>query len=146
MDAVDAVDRARRLEARLGDRVVRPWLVAAASVASVAYVAAVDPNSPGHYPTCPFLAITGFYCPGCGSLRAVHALAHGHLAHALGSNPLTVAAVPLLLAAWLGWLRRSRTGRGRSWAAPGWAVWALLGVVVAFWCLRNVPGLTWLGP
>ena len=39
----------------------------------------VDPNQPGHYPTDPFLAITGLYCPGCGTLRALHALARGDL-------------------------------------------------------------------
>lgn len=32
-------------------------LVAAAAV--VAFVAVVDPNEQGHYPTCPFLALTG---------------------------------------------------------------------------------------
>ncbi|MEJ2068687.1 MAG: DUF2752 domain-containing protein, partial [Deltaproteobacteria bacterium] len=29
------------------------------------------------YPPCPFHLITGLYCPGCGSLRALHALFHG---------------------------------------------------------------------
>ena len=46
-------DRARRL--------VRPGLVAAAVAAGTAYVWAVDPNSPGHYPLCPTYAIAGIY-------------------------------------------------------------------------------------
>ena len=43
----------------------------------VALVAAVDPHTSGRYPTCPFHAVTGLWCPGCGGLRAVHDLTHG---------------------------------------------------------------------
>ena len=54
---------------------MRRWLGGVA--VALATLATVDPNQPGHYPTCPFLATTGFYCPGCGALRAVHDLLHG---------------------------------------------------------------------
>jgi hypothetical protein len=36
-----------------------PWTVLAGVAAVAGYVAAIDPNRPGHYPTCPFLALTG---------------------------------------------------------------------------------------
>ena len=52
-------------------------------------------TSPGHYPTCPFLAITGWYCPGCGSLRAVHDLLHGDLAGAVRPQPAGRARRPV---------------------------------------------------
>ena len=55
--------------------VLLPLVVAASALIGRAYVANVDPNVAGHYPTCPILAVTGWYCPGCGTLRAVHALA-----------------------------------------------------------------------
>ncbi|HEX8006255.1 MAG TPA: DUF2752 domain-containing protein, partial [Trebonia sp.] len=67
-------------------RSLAPAGVAAITVAATGYVAAVDPNAAGHYPLCPFLAVSGFYCPGCGTLRAVHALAHGDPLAALGLN------------------------------------------------------------
>lgn len=123
-----------------------PAAVAALAAAATGYVALVDPNEPGHYPTCPFLAITGLYCPGCGALRTVHALTRLDLGTAVSLNVLVVAAVPLLVALWWGWMRRRWTGTSRTWLAPGWVLWGLLAVVVSFTVLRNVPGLEVLAP
>ena len=39
--------------------VAGPLGVAALAAAAVGVVAAVDPNEAGHYPTCPFLSLTG---------------------------------------------------------------------------------------
>lgn len=106
----------------------------------------VDPNQPGHYPTCPFLALTGLYCPGCGSLRAMHDLTTLDLAGAWSMNPLTVLAVPYLLAAWVLWLRRELTGQPRRWIAPAWVPPVVGVLTVGFWVLRNLPGFGFLGP
>lgn len=123
-----------------------PLAAAGAALAATAYLAAVNPNQAGHYPTCPFLYVTGYACPGCGSLRAVHDLATGRVDAALHRNPLTVLAVPMLVLMWLSWARRSARGRPRTWVAPAWLLWSLLGLVLAFWVLRNLPGFGWLGP
>ena len=131
---------------RSGRGLVAPAAVAAAAATVTAYLAAVDPNQPGHYPTCPFLALTGWWCPGCGSLRTVHDLAHLDLAGALARNPFTVLAVPFLLLSWGLWLERTVTGRVPRRMAPAWSLHLLLGAIVAFWVLRNVPGWTWLSP
>lgn len=127
-------------------RLARPAGTALLAAGVLAYLGAVDPNQPGHYPTCPFLAATGLACPGCGSLRALHALAGLDLGTALAHNPLTVAAVPLMVAIWVGWTLRSVTGRPRRRAAPAWLLWCGLALVLAFWGLRNLPGQQWLGP
>ncbi|HEV7172501.1 DUF2752 domain-containing protein [Pedococcus sp.] len=129
-----------------GRRTRLPVAVAAAAGAVVGTLAVVDPNQPGHYPTCPFLALTGFYCPGCGSLRAIHDLAHGDLGGAVARNPMAVMAVAGLLVAYAAWTRRLWRGEPRSWVAPPWLLYLMLGAVVAFWVLRNVPGWTWLSP
>jgi len=47
-----------------------------------------DPATSGIFPPCPIRYLTGLYCPGCGSLRAMHALLHGELARAWAMNPL----------------------------------------------------------
>jgi hypothetical protein len=124
----------------------RPVLVAGAALAGVAWVGSVDPNEPGHYPTCPFLSVTGWFCPGCGSLRALHALAHGDLRTALARNPLMVLTVPMLMAWWTAWLVREVRRRPRRWAAPAWTIWGLLVLVLAFSVARNLPGAAFLAP
>ena len=123
-----------------------PLGVAAAALLATGYVAAVDPNVAGHYPTCPFLAITGWYCPGCGSLRALHALAHGDVGTALARNPFAVVAMGYLVVSWVLWFERTARGRPRRWLAPPWVLYSVLGAILMFWVLRNVPGWTWLSP
>ncbi len=112
-----------------------------------ATVFTVDPNQAGHYPTCPFLATTGLYCPGCGALRAVHDLLHGDVGGALARNPLAVLAAPYLILAFVTWVLRT-AGRPapRSTSLPPWVVWLVLGGVVAYGVLRNLPGWSWLSP
>ena len=126
--------------------VLLPLGVGVAALAGTVYVAAVDPNLAGHYPTCPFLAITGWYCPGCGALRALHALAHGDLMTALARNPFAVVAAGYLVVAWVLWLNRTVTGRPRRGLAPPWVLYTVLAAILMFWILRNVPGWTWLSP
>lgn len=116
-----------------------PLGVASLAVTAVGVVALVDPNEPGHYPTCPFLALTGLFCPGCGSLRAVHALAQGDLATAVGLNLLTTLAVLPMVVVWLMWARRSWIGAHRHTAVPVSLVRTLLVVAVVFAVLRNLP-------
>jgi len=126
--------------------VLLPLGVAAAALVATGYVATVDPNVAGHYPTCPFLAVTGWYCPGCGALRAVHALAHGDLMTALARNPFAVVAVGYAVVSWVLWLDRTARGRSRRWLAPPWVLYGVLAAILIFWVLRNLPGWTWLSP
>jgi len=48
------------------------------------------------YPGCPLRRLTGLYCPGCGGLRALQALARGHFVEAIRYNGL-ILLLPLLL-------------------------------------------------
>ncbi|GAA3507737.1 DUF2752 domain-containing protein [Actinomadura keratinilytica] len=108
--------------------------------AAVLYVAAVDPNEDGRYPTCPFLALTGYQCPGCGSLRTVHALAHGRLGEALGLNVFVVAMLPVLAFFWLRWtIARAGDRPTRTKAGDPRLIWALFALIMVFWLVRNLP-------
>ncbi|MEA2349053.1 MAG: hypothetical protein QOG62_2840 [Thermoleophilaceae bacterium] len=103
-----------------------------------------DPHEYGSWGLCPFRALTGWDCPGCGGLRAVNDLAHGQLSAAAGSNLLFVASIPLLVALWGVWFWRSRQPSGRKLAVlpPGrtkWLATAYLGVLIAFTIFRNTP-------
>lgn len=124
------------------------WPAAAAVTATgyalVAHV--LDPNQPGNYLTCPWLLLTGTFCPGCGTLRATHALTEGNLLEALARNPLTVGAFLLMALGFARWTRRQWRGEQRTTAAPAWLLYALFWAIMAFWILRNVPGWSWLSP
>ena len=122
-----------------------PVLALVPVAAATAVVALLSPEEPGNYPTCPFHAVTGWWCPGCGSLRAVHALTSGDVATAVDRNVLLVLAVPVLVLAWAAWVRRTVTGRSRR-PVPAAAGWTLLVTGLAFWVLRNVPAGSWLAP
>ncbi|HWJ84074.1 MAG TPA: DUF2752 domain-containing protein [Cellulomonas sp.] len=126
---------------------VGPAVVALAAGGALVVLAKVDPNAPGHYPTCPFLFLTGLYCPGCGSLRALHDLTHLDVAGAWGMNPLLVLVVPVLLAFWVSWSVRSWRGAPRRRVIPALWINLFLGLVLAFWVARNIPALApWLAP
>jgi len=129
-----------------GGRLRAPLLAAAGLLAATAIVAAVDPHQPGHYPLCPFRAVTGLDCPLCGSLRATHDLAHGQLATAASENLLLVLAAPLLALGWVGWVRRSWRSGGRS-PAPSTSTRTqvlVVAVLVVFMVARNSPWGHWL--
>jgi hypothetical protein len=109
-----------------------------------------DPSGATSIPVCPFYAITGLYCPGCGTLRSLHALLHADLRSAFGFNAVTVLLTPMLVIAWLsvgiagiGGLRLPRL-----WNAPRWTGWAIAVAVCLFWVLRNVPWapFSWMAP
>ncbi|MCL3861876.1 DUF2752 domain-containing protein [Actinotalea sp. K2] len=126
---------------------VAPAVVAAGATGALVVVGTLSPYRSGTYPTCPLLALTGLYCPGCGSLRATHDLVNLDVVAALGMNPLTPLALLFLLTSWVAWTWRSVTGRPRRWLAPPWALWALLVVILAFAVARNTPFLApWLAP
>jgi hypothetical protein len=108
-----------------------------------------DPARHAFYPRCLFHATTGLYCPGCGGLRGLHELLHGHWLAALRMNLLAFGFAPLLIL--LGLSQRLRRGQPRGVAtvwSQTWFVWLLLGVVVVFGVLRNlpVPPFTLLAP
>ena len=109
-------------------------------VCTLAVIASYNPATSAIYPPCPFRVLTGLQCPGCGSLRALHQLLHGHLLGALRLNPMMVIALPFLAHYFV---RHELVGRTAHGSVPGpwraWLVWALLGVIVVFWFSRNIP-------
>lgn len=123
-----------------------PALVAVPFVAATAYVARVDPNAAGHYPTCPSLLITGYYCPGCGGLRAMHALTHGHPLQALHDNAFGLAIVAALAVWWVAWAVARWRGRSMSARPVVVVTFALLAVMPVFTVLRNLSVGAFLAP
>lgn len=127
-------------------RLAAPAGALAAVAGAFAYVAANDPNEPGHYPACPLLQFTGLYCPGCGGLRAAHALAHGDLPTALGANALAVAGIAACAVLWLYWCVRVIRVRPAELRPRPVYLWLFAGLGLAFTVVRNLPFGTALTP
>lgn len=117
-----------------------PTLFGAGVLAALVLLYRVDPDGSSIYPRCPTWTLLGFHCPGCGTLRALHHLLHGDLAGAMARNPLMVLALPFLLHGAWALARQERTGRPLPrWMTSPRAGWILLGVLVGYGVLRNLP-------
>lgn len=120
-------------------RTAAPLALLGGVVGAFGYVAAVDPNAPGHYPLCPLRYFTGLDCPGCGGLRSAYAFAHGDVITALGCNALAVAGYLLFAAGWAVWFCRAVRGRPFAPALRPVHRHALVALLVVFTVVRNLP-------
>lgn len=129
-------------------RVRAPTLLAAALLGASVLLHLRDPHRHGSWGYCPWLMLTGTYCPGCGGLRAVNDLTNGDIAGAASSNLLFVGSLPLVAFLWLRWLSDRWRGVSRHVSTRGAFVWAgsFLALAVLFAVLRNLPAGAWLAP
>ncbi len=113
--------------------------VGAVAAAGAGVLLAFDPNrADSPFPPCVFHSLTGWFCPGCGMTRALHALVHGDVGAALALNPFAplLAAGLALSVAWLLGFRPAPLRRlGQRIFKPWVWVWAL----PLFWLMRNLP-------
>jgi hypothetical protein len=63
----------RRVAASPGER-LRSGAVLLLALGALGFLFLFNPATTSFYPACPFFWATGCYCPGCGSLRALHQL------------------------------------------------------------------------
>jgi hypothetical protein len=129
-------------------RVTGPLLLAGGVLGASVMLHLRDPHQSGSWGYCPWLLLTGTYCPGCGGLRAVNDLTHGDVAAAASSNLLFVTAIPFLVLAWGRTTLDRWHGRVRQVAARRHVVLALslLAVALVFAVVRNTPAGAWLAP
>ena len=96
-----------------------------------------------YYPQCGFKKWSGYDCPGCGGLRATHALSHGRVVQAFRFHPGFVLSLPLVAYLIVIWIREWRRigempvplahpecNRPLSWIAI---------IFLTFGVIRNIP-------
>lgn len=125
-----------------------PLLLAGGVLAASIVLHLRDPHHGGSYGYCPWLMLTGTYCPGCGGLRAVNDLGHGDLAAAASSNLLLVVSIPVVVALWGRTVLDRWRGVVRRVDARRHVLLAVAFVAVAllFAVVRNLPFGSWLAP
>src|ERR1700754_163435 len=97
-----------------------------------------DPHASGSWGFCPSAAM-GFYCPGCGGLRAVNDLTNGDIGAALSCNLVVTSLIPVavvLLAVWSLDLWRGHT-RHVPWARLRPLVYGFVTLLFVFAVVRN---------
>jgi len=97
-------------------------MIAAGMVAAAASLYRFSPQEYSFYPRCPFFALTGRYCPGCGATRAAAELLHGHFASAMHFNAAVTLLLPFTIAyfALIYW-RTLRHNRIEWPSLPSWS-------------------------
>lgn len=120
----------------------RPWsapvAVGAVGVTGCVALGLLNPSEAGPL-LCPFRAMTGLDCPGCGMTRALSRLTQGRIGTALDYNIVLVIAVPALCYLYLRWLA---SAFGLNWPPLRLGRTAnavVLLTLMAFSVLRNLP-------
>lgn len=127
-------------------RAALPLAIGAAGLALALGVQLVFDPFRTHLPLCLVNHLTGLECPGCGAIRAVHALLAGDLLLSLRSNALIIAALPLGGAGLGLWAVRRARGLPTDLMPSPRVLLALVAVAVLFAVLRNLPAFWFLAP
>lgn len=98
-----------------------------------------DPAHHALYPVCLFKKMTGYDCPGCGGLRAMHCLLRGEVWQAFKLNAMVVVALPVL-AVWAvrTWMKSRQVSQPRGTRVL-FLAWLLVTVIALFGVVRNLP-------
>jgi hypothetical protein len=113
------------------------WMLAGAlGIVIVLFV--FDPSHTPIFPVCLFHRVTGLDCPGCGSLRAMHALLHGQWATAIGYNGMLILSLPLLVMVSFRWIGARLGVLSQMTIRPLW-FWIYGAAWIVFGILRNLP-------
>ena len=107
---------------------------------SIVLIVKINPETSSLFSPCIFHSLTGLYCPGCGTTRAVHQLLNGNFAQAFSFNPLMLLLLPFLGYSFLSFVSSFIVKKPLPdiFAFTGCG-WILFGAIVLFGILRNIP-------
>lgn len=118
----------------------KKWIGLSLLIIGIALYTYFDPVAHRFFPKCPFLSLTGYQCPGCGSQRAIHQLLQGNLAAAMQYNPLFVCALPYIF---IGVLFERPSLKNKYLIIQrilfgAKTIYLIFGLIIAFWLIRNI--------
>lgn len=95
----------------------------------------LNPENHQFFPQCPIYKMSGLYCSGCGSQRALHDLLHLDFKGAFGHNLLIIPSLLVLL---IDVGQRFYNPKKSSLLQTKGVAWGFLIVIVLFMVLRNI--------
>jgi hypothetical protein len=112
----------------------------AAQAAALALFGFIIPNDSPFFPRCVFHAITGLYCPGCGTGRGILRMLRGDILGGIRQNWFLLVGLPILALADINAVL-ALLGREPlvDFDRVKGLAFALLVAVLAYWILRNIP-------
>jgi len=123
---------------------VRRWILwGALVVVAILFIVTYfifDPSKSSLFPKCPFLVLTGYKCPGCGSQRAIHAILSGDIYTAWHFNAVLVIFLPIIIAYIVAEVMRKKWQRFYLGMNNPWVILAILFVFIGWWIMRNIFG------
>lgn len=99
----------------------------------------LDPGELIIFPKCFFFSLTGWYCPGCGSQRAIHHLLHLNLNEVVTNNMLILPGFLLI-----GYhYSYQAANRKFNLTLPNVLYkrstpWLIFAIVLGYWIIRNL--------
>ena len=121
-------------------RIIYAVIAVLAVTALCLYSYFVDTRELAFAPKCVFYQITGFKCPGCGTQRALHELAHANFHGVIKYNSLLLLGVPyLILLFYMQFFGgKERFPSFNNSVSGHKATLVVLVIVVAYWILRYI--------
>ena len=115
------------------------FIIALLTFALVYFYFIYNPGALSIFPKCPFYSLTGLYCPGCGSQRAIHQFLHGHLLEGLKHNFLIVILATVLIYDGTIFLLNHFTKKPiNNLLHQSIITKLILIIILSFWVLRNI--------
>lgn len=96
-----------------------------------------NPENSAWAPKCPFWLITGYYCPGCGSQRALHCFFNGRIWEGIQNNYLLLPSLLYVLLL----IIAPKGSRLSNALTSSIACWTLFTVFMVWWVVRNLIGV-----
>jgi len=100
----------------------------------------LDPEEQRLFPKCVFHSVTGYYCPGCGSQRAIYSLLHLNIPGVVSNNFLFLPGmIVVIYGVVLPAVNRKFGVNYPNFLYYKWTPLWILIIVILFAVLRNLP-------
>lgn len=98
-----------------------------------------NPSDTNIFPKCPVFAMTGIYCPGCGSQRAAHQILNGNIIEGIRHNYMIALLVVVLLYQGFIYIMNEFFNKNNpNLLHKSKITNSILIIVIIFWILRNI--------